>query len=103
MQKMNSSSGHYWWSSLLGLFSILSLQDYVFILGALVSVVFTIKTYYANRKEKRQSAEQDKARTQLLKEYLQDVRSTQHPDKPRTATVITEALRIIEDECTESE
>ncbi|EHL6270600.1 hypothetical protein Q0S10_22190 [Escherichia coli O28/42:H37] len=48
MQRMNPTDGHnlpYWWSTLLGLFSVLSLQDYVFILGALVSAYFTIKTY----------------------------------------------------------
>lgn len=32
MQRMNPTDGHnlpYWWSTLLGLFSVLSLQDYV--------------------------------------------------------------------------
>lgn len=50
MQRMNPTDGHnlpYWWSSMLAAFSVLSLQDYVFIIGALVSAFFTIKTYYA--------------------------------------------------------
>lgn len=54
MQRMNPTNGHdlpYWWSAALGLFSLLSLQDYVFIIGALVSAFFTIKTYYAKRKK----------------------------------------------------
>ncbi|HBQ5923941.1 TPA: hypothetical protein L7623_005475, partial [Klebsiella pneumoniae subsp. pneumoniae] len=56
MQRMNPTDGHnlpYWWSALLGIFSVLSLQDYVFIIGALISAFFTIKTYYAKRKEER--------------------------------------------------
>lgn len=75
-----------------------ALQDYVFILGALISAFFTIKTYYAKRKEERQRAEEDRARTQLLKKYLEEVRDTPHPDKPRTATVVAESLRMIKDE-----
>ena len=65
MQRMNPTDGHnlpYWWSTLLGLFSVLSLQDYVFILGALVSAYFTIKTYYAKRKEERERLEEEKKR-----------------------------------------
>ena len=55
MQRMNnrwSCNLPYWWSALLGIFSVLSLQDYVFIIGALISAFFTIKTYYAKRKGK---------------------------------------------------
>ncbi|HKN04414.1 MAG TPA: hypothetical protein VJY31_10750 [Buttiauxella sp.] len=101
MHRMNPADGHnlpYWWSTALGVFSLLSLQDYVFILGALISAFFTIKTYYAKRKEEHQRAEEDRARTQLLKKYLEEVRDTPHPDKPRTATVVAESLRMIKDE-----
>ncbi len=45
MQCMNPTNGHdlpYWWSAALG---GVSLQDYVFIIGVLVSALFTIKTY----------------------------------------------------------
>ncbi len=62
MQRMNPTDGHnmpYWWSGLLG-FSVLSLQDYVFILGALISAYFTIKTYYAKRKEERERLDEEK-------------------------------------------
>lgn len=63
MQRMNPTDGHnlpYWWSTALGVFSLLSLQDYVFILGALISAFFTIKTYYAKRKEEREHIEEEK-------------------------------------------
>lgn len=105
MQRMNPN-GHdlpYWWSAALGFFSLLSLQDYVFIVGAVISAVFTIKTYYSKRKEERKRAEQDAERTRLLKEYLDDVRSTPHPERPKTASVVTEALRMINDEPAEVE
>lgn len=54
MQRMNPTNGHdlpYWWSAALGLFSLLSLQDYVFIIGALVSAFFTIKPITQNGKK----------------------------------------------------
>nr|VXZ83314.1 Uncharacterised protein [Klebsiella pneumoniae] len=63
MQRMNPTDGHnlpYWWSALLGIFSVLSLQDYVFIIGALISAFFTIKTYYAKRKEERERLDEEK-------------------------------------------
>ncbi len=64
MQRMNPTDGHnlpYWWSALLGIFSVLSLQDYVFIIGALISAFFTIKTYYAKRKEERERLDEEKS------------------------------------------
>lgn len=71
----------YWWSLLLGFFSLLSLQDYVFILGAIVSAYFTIKTYYAKRRDERAKlaeerrrteamVDEERRRTDLLKEFL---------------------------------
>ncbi|HDL6642837.1 TPA: hypothetical protein PXJ34_002243, partial [Yersinia enterocolitica] len=51
MEPVTSQNLPYWWSLALGVFSLLSLQDYIFILGAVVSAFFTIKTYYAKRRE----------------------------------------------------
>ncbi|MDE7606655.1 hypothetical protein WIB15_05920 [Enterobacter hormaechei] len=96
MQRMNPTDGHnlpYWWSTLLGLFSVLSLQDYVFILGALVSAYFTIKTYYAKRKEERERLEEEKKSTQLLAKYLAEVSEKPHSERPASAEVVTEAMR----------
>ncbi|WP_270840447.1 hypothetical protein [Enterobacter kobei] len=98
MQRMNPTDGHnlpYWWSSMLAAFSLLSLQDYVFIIGALVSAFFTIKTYYAKRKEERQRLEEEQKRTQLLAQYLADVGQKPHSDRPAAAEVVTEAMRRI--------
>lgn len=98
MQRMNPTDGHnlpYWWSTALGVFSLLSLQDYVFILGALISAYFTIKTYYAKRKEEREGLEEEKKRTQLLADYLADVSQKPHSDRPASAEVVTEAMRRI--------
>ncbi|HGO5344221.1 hypothetical protein DN614_30385 [Klebsiella michiganensis] len=98
MQRMNPTDGHnlpYWWSGLLGFFSILSLQDYVFIIGALISAYFTIKTYYAKRKEERERLDEEKKRTQLLASYLADVSTKPGSDRPASAEVVTEALKRI--------
>ncbi|EHS7019663.1 hypothetical protein HmCmsJML134_00127 [Escherichia coli] len=106
MQRMNPTDGHnlpYWWSTALGVFSLLSLQDYVFILGALISAFFTIKTYYAKRKEEREHIEEEKKRTQLLADYLDDVRKKPHSSRPASAEVVTEAMRRISGDTVETE
>ena len=106
MQRMNPTDGHnlpYWWSGLLGFFSILSLQDYVFILGALISAYFTIKTYYAKRKEERERLNEEKKRTQLLADYLADVVKKPEHTRPATAEVVTEALRRVSSGTAETE
>lgn len=98
MQRMNPTDGHnlpYWWSGLLGFFSVLSLQDYVFVIGALISAYFTIKTYYAKRKEERERLDEEKKRTQLLENYLADVSAKPSGDRPASAEVVTEALKRI--------
>ncbi|HFK4647175.1 TPA: hypothetical protein ACG0MY_000104 [Serratia marcescens] len=48
--------------ALLGFFSLLLLQDYVFIVGALISAFFTSKTYYAKRKEERERLAEERRR-----------------------------------------
>ena len=106
MQRMNPTNGHdlpYWWSAALGVFSLLSLQEYVFILGALISAYFTIKTYYAKRKEERERLEEEKKRTQLLADYLADVSQKPHSDRPASAEVVTEAMRRISGDTVEAE
>ncbi len=98
MHRMNPTDGHnlpYWWSSLLAGFSVLSLQDYVFIVGAAISAYFTIKTYYAKRKDERERLEEERKRTRLLEEYLRDVSSRPEHERPATAEVITEAMKKV--------
>lgn len=80
---------------MLGIFSVLSLQDYVFIIGALISAFFTIKTYYAKRKEERERLDEEKKRTQLLASYLADVSAKPRGNRPASAEVVTEALKRI--------
>lgn len=99
MQRMNPTDGHnlpYWWSSLLGLFSVLSLQDYVFIIGAVISAFFTIKTYYAKRREERERLAEEQKRTKLLADYLHEVASKPEHERPATAEVVTEAMKRVE-------
>ncbi|MBX9494543.1 hypothetical protein J8Z86_00315 [Yersinia enterocolitica] len=62
----------YWWTGVLALFSALSLQDYIFILGTLVSVIFTVKTYYVNLREKDAIIKEEQRRTEILRDFLRD-------------------------------
>ncbi|HAZ75105.1 MAG TPA: hypothetical protein DCX28_01325 [Enterobacteriaceae bacterium] len=98
MQRMNPTDGHhlpYWWSSMLGVFSLLSLQDYVFIVGAAISACFTIKTYYAKRRDERNRLAEEQKRTRLLAAYLSEMATRPAHERPATAEVITEAMRRI--------
>lgn len=82
----------YWWSSLLAGFSFLSLQDYVFIIGALISAFFTIKTYYAKRQEERDRLEEEKRRTDMLEKYLYEAHAKSGHEAAKSAEVIEEAM-----------
>ncbi|WP_431021813.1 Bacteriophage protein [Erwinia rhapontici] len=98
MQRMNPTDGHnlpYWCSTLLAGFSLLSLQYYVFIIGAVISAYFTIKTYYAKRRDEHARLEEEKNRTRLLEEYLQDVAKKPEHERPASAEVVTEAMKKV--------
>jgi hypothetical protein len=106
MQRMNPTDGHnlpYWWSTALGVFSLLSLQDYVFILGAVISAYFTIRTFYAKRRDERERMAEERKRTQLLAEYLRDASNKPYSERPATAEVVTEAMRRLESGAVEAE
>ena len=75
----------------------------MFIIGALVSAFFTIKTYYAKRKEERERMAEERKRTQLLAKYLSDVGRKPHSDRPAAAEVVTEAMRRISSDAIETE
>lgn len=83
----------YWWSGLLGFFSVLSLQDYVFIIGALISAFFTIKTYYAKRKEEKERMDEERKRTALMESYLSTVMAKPEHERPAAIEVVSEALK----------
>ncbi|HEI8668406.1 hypothetical protein [Serratia marcescens] len=86
----------YWWSALLGFFSLLSLQDYVFIVGALISAFFTIKTYYAKRKEERERLAEERRRTKIMEDYLRGVSTKPESERPAAIEVVAEAMRRAE-------
>lgn len=83
----------YWWSGLLAFFSTLSMYDYVFYIGAGISAFFTIKTYYASRREKRQQLDEEKARTALLKNYLDSVMAKPESERPAVVEVVANAVK----------
>ncbi|AHK20523.1 hypothetical protein [Yersinia similis] len=62
----------YWWTGSLALFSALSLQDCIFIIGTIISVIFTIKTYYVNLREKAAIIKEEQRRTEILQDFLQN-------------------------------
>jgi cell division protein FtsL len=93
---MNPAEGHnmpYWWSGLLGFFSVLSLQDYVFIIGALISAFFTIKTYYAKRKEEKERMEEERKRTAIMENYLKAQMEKPESDRPAAIEVVSDAIK----------
>ncbi|WP_145529209.1 hypothetical protein [Yersinia alsatica] len=83
----------YWWTGTLALFSALSLQDYIFILGAVISVIFTIKTYYVNLHEKAAIIKEEQRRTEILRDFL---RNKTIDNIPAAIAVCNDALHKME-------
>ncbi|CNF24815.1 hypothetical protein [Yersinia frederiksenii] len=83
----------YWWTGLLALFSALSLQDYIFILGTVISVIFTIKTYYVNLHEKAEIIKEEQRRTEILRDFL---RNKTIENIPAAIAVCNDALHKME-------
>lgn len=59
----HSSRQSYWWGAVTTFFSTLSIQDYVFILGAIFSAYMTWRTYKANIREKAEKRAEEQKRT----------------------------------------
>lgn len=93
MHRMDSSSHQmpYWWSACLAFFSTLTLYDCVFCIGAAISAFFTIKTYYASRRERRQQLEEERKRTEMLRTYLDSVIAKPESERPTAAEVVAKA------------
>jgi len=93
MHCMDSTSHQmpYWWSAWLAFFSTLTLYDCVFCVGAAISAFFTIKTYYASRRERRQQLEEDRKRTEMLRAYLDSVIAKPESERPTAAEVVAKA------------
>ncbi|ADZ41860.1 hypothetical protein [Yersinia enterocolitica] len=88
-----SNSLTYWWSALLGVFSLLSLQDYVFILGAAISAFFTIKTYYAKRREEKARLLEETRRTNVIEAFLSSADKKPIKDRSAAVGVVVEATK----------
>ncbi|WP_409519060.1 hypothetical protein [Pseudescherichia sp.] len=79
--------------SILTVFSVLSLHDYVFIAQAAISSWFTIKTYYAKRREERNRLAEEQKRTRLLEAYLSEMATRPLHERPATAEMLTKAMK----------
>ncbi|WP_145555660.1 hypothetical protein [Yersinia canariae] len=82
----------YWWAGSLALFSALSLQDYIFILGTVISVIFTVKTYYVNLREKDAIIKEEQRRTEILRDFL---RNKTAENTPAAIAICNDALRNV--------
>lgn len=88
-----SNSLTYWWSVLLDVFSLLSLQDYVFILGAVISAFFTIKTYYAKRQEDKARLLEKTRCTNIIETFLSNADKKPIKDRSAAVCVVVEATK----------
>ena len=96
MDPVNQHNLPYWWSAALGFFSLLSLQDYVFIIGAVISAIFTIKTYYAKRAEEKKRMLEEQKRTQALVDYLNGMTNKPFADRSTATEIVVEAFKKAE-------
>lgn len=80
----NNSRLAYIWAGATGVFSALSVQEYVLIIGAIFSAYMTYRNYRANLREKEQRRMEDEKRTRetqkqtaIISAYL-----NRQPDEP---------------------
>ncbi|EIH9537410.1 hypothetical protein [Escherichia coli] len=69
MLRMNTQNGFwsYFWSAITGFFAMLTLQDVLFALGAIVTALFTWLTYRSNNKRNLAVIAEERKRTDILK------------------------------------
>lgn len=66
---MNTQNGFwsYFWSTITGFLTMLTLQDVLFASGAVVSALFAWLTYRSNDRKNKAAIEEDRKRTDILK------------------------------------
>ena len=69
MIRMNTQNGFwsYFWSTITGFLTMLTLQDVLFAAGAVVSALFAWLTYRSNDRKNKAAIEEDRKRTEILK------------------------------------
>ncbi|WP_227136718.1 SHOCT domain-containing protein [Kosakonia radicincitans] len=69
MIRMNTQNGFwsYFWSTITGFLTMLTLQDVLFATGAVVSALFAWLTYRSNDRKNKAAIEEDRKRTEILK------------------------------------
>ncbi|MFE4125366.1 hypothetical protein ACFX4S_09000 [Kosakonia sp. YIM B13605] len=75
MQRMNTNNGFwsYFWSATTGFFTMLTLQDVLFAVGAVVTALFTWLTYRSNNRRNQAIIEEERKRTEIIsKAYAKD-------------------------------
>ncbi len=69
MARMNTNNGFwsYFWTSLTGFFTMLTLQDVLFAGGAVVTALFTWLTYRSNNRRNNAVIDEERKRTEIIK------------------------------------
>jgi len=77
--RMNNSNGFwsYFWTTMTGFFTMLTLQDVLFALGAVVTALFTWLTYRSNNRRNNAVIEEEKKRTEIINRAYSKSDSTQ--------------------------
>lgn len=67
--RMNTNNGFwsYFWTTLTGFFTMLTLQDVLFAGGAVVTALFTWLTYRSNNRRNAAVIEEERKRTEIIK------------------------------------
>lgn len=70
MRNDGGGFGGYVWSGLTGILTVLTPQDVIFALGAVVTAILGILTYLSNDRRNKRIAAAEEARNEILKRYL---------------------------------
>lgn len=99
MHDQSSWSG-YLWATLTGFFTAMSAQDIIFAMGALVTAVIGIATYFSNRQKNKAIIEAERAReraeterTKMLADYLASRSEKAGKEPPQE---LRETIKLIE-------
>lgn len=68
--RMNTNNGFwsYFWTTLTGFFTMLTLQDVLFAGGAVITALFTWLTYRSNNRRNQVAIEEERKRTKIVAE-----------------------------------
>ncbi|MCI1672335.1 hypothetical protein RQL81_19245 [Citrobacter braakii] len=95
---MNTNNGFwsYFWSSITGFLTMLTLQDVLFAFGAVVSALFAWLTYRSNDRKNKAAIEEDRKRTEILKAAYASGDVSNIPEAAKVTKEIDAAIQPLE-------